>query len=91
MADFNINDPSTFDISTGSFKGSYYYTISVNPSDPSTYKGPPFYTVTTSRLMSEDELLQRAQVISESTYRYPNQNQTFEFEVVGATAKAGLV
>lgn len=91
MADFNINDPSTFAISTGTFKGSYYYTIAVIPSDPSTYTGPPFFTITTSSLYTEEQLLERAQQIADSTYRYKNQNQTFEFSVVGATVKAGVV
>lgn len=87
MADFNINDPSTFNVAKSDFKGNYTYRISVNPSDPTKYTGPPFFTVSSSQLLSESEILEQAQTIFDNRSRYQNQGLTAEFVIVEARAK----
>lgn len=92
MADFNLNDPSTFSVSSprGNFAGSYYYTIAVTPTDPSTYQGPPYFTVTSSELLTEEQILDRAMAIARSRRGKSFSDQDLGFEIINATINRNL-
>jgi hypothetical protein len=90
VADFNINDPSTYSRSRSSFSGSYYYTVSVIPENPQTYTGPPYFTVTSNSLLSEEQIIEEAKAIAKDRRGSSYTDMELDFEIVDATISKDL-
>ena len=91
MANFDSLNPATFGVSKSNFPGNYYYTIAVTPKNPASYSGPPFYTVTSNTLLTDEEIISNAIAIASSRRSKSDPTQVLEFNVIAGTVNMNIV
>lgn len=81
---FDLNNPFTFTPRTNNFLGTYQYVVSVTPDDPTKYNGVPFITVTSSDLLTENQILEAASNIALNQNRYGQAGTALDLEITEA-------